>query len=86
MAKTPNRDPIPNTNSIKELAEFWDTHDFTDYEDEFEEVKEKVFVRKPSLKVSLDEDEMNALASIAKDKGLEATALVRLWIQEHIRS
>ena len=30
---------------LEELAEFWDTHDITDFEDELEEVKEPVFER-----------------------------------------
>ena len=29
---------IPQTNSLQELAQFWDTHDLTDFEDELEEV------------------------------------------------
>jgi len=34
---------IPKIHSIEELAEFWDEHDITDFEDELEEVKEPVF-------------------------------------------
>ena len=38
-----NRTNIPQTDSIQELADFWDTHDLTDFEDELEEVTEPVF-------------------------------------------
>ena len=34
---------LPQTNSIQELAQFWDTHDLTDFEDGLEEVTEPVF-------------------------------------------
>jgi hypothetical protein len=34
---------LPKTTSIEELAQFWDTHDLTDFEDELEEVTEPVF-------------------------------------------
>jgi len=34
---------LPNRDSIKELAEFWDSHDSTDFEDQLEEVTEPVF-------------------------------------------
>ena len=27
---------LPQTDSIQELAQFWDTHDLTDFEDELE--------------------------------------------------
>jgi len=30
---------IPSTDSVEELARFWDTHDATDFEDEVEEVR-----------------------------------------------
>lgn len=36
---------LPKTDSIQELAEFWDTHDLTDFEDELEEVHEPIFQR-----------------------------------------
>ncbi len=34
---------IPDTESINELAQFWDKHDLTDFEDQLEEVNESVF-------------------------------------------
>ena len=36
---------LPQTDSIQELAQFWDTHDLTDFEYELEEVTEPVFER-----------------------------------------
>jgi hypothetical protein len=36
---------LPETDSIQELANFWDTHDVTDFDDELVEVAEPVFVR-----------------------------------------
>jgi len=38
-----NKPEIPQTDSIEELAQFWDTHELTDFEDELEEVTEPVF-------------------------------------------
>ena len=40
-----NHQQIPDTDSIEELARFWDTHDLTDFEDQLEEVSGPVFVR-----------------------------------------
>jgi hypothetical protein len=37
---------IPKTDSIGELARFWDTHDLADFEDQLEDVSEPVFERK----------------------------------------
>jgi hypothetical protein len=51
---------IPQTDSIKELAEFWDTHDFTDFADELKEVTEPVFGRKPAVTVTGNVGEQKA--------------------------
>ena len=37
---------IPETDSIEELAKFWDTHDLTDFVDEIEEVDEPIVERR----------------------------------------
>lgn len=37
---------VPTTDSVRELASFWDTHDLTDFEDELEEATGPVFERK----------------------------------------
>ena len=41
------KDKIPDSDSIEELARFWDTHDLTDYEEEMEVVTDLVIERKP---------------------------------------
>lgn len=43
------RTNIPKTDSIQELAHFWDMHDLTDFEGELEEVNEPVFKRQTSV-------------------------------------
>lgn len=40
-----NIEKIPQTDSIQKLAEFWDTHDLTDFGDRLEELTEPVFGR-----------------------------------------
>jgi len=37
---------LPETDSVEELARFWDTHDLTDFDDQLEAVTEPVFERK----------------------------------------
>ena len=44
---------IPHTDSIEELARFWDTHDLTEFEDQLEEVTDLVFERKPETAITL---------------------------------
>jgi CopG antitoxin of type II toxin-antitoxin system len=78
---------IPDTDSIEEMARFWDTHDATDFDDEFEEVIEPVFERKRStvMVVPLEPKEVEAVEKIAKAKGLDKRVLLRQWVLERLR-
>lgn len=61
---------IPRTDSIQELARFWDSHDLTDFEAELEIVAEPIFEREIPVTVHLESDEAVAIGEIAKSKGV----------------
>ena len=73
---------IPQTDSIQELAEFWDTHDLTDFEGELEEVHEPVF--QPGVTVPLTPRDAKVVNEIAKARGISPRALIQEWVSEHI--
>ena len=77
---------LPQTDSIQELAEFWDTHDVTDFEDELEEVDERVFERDADVTVHLETDDARALRAIAQSRGVADSELVREWVLERIHA
>ena len=81
-----NRTKIPQTDSIQELAHFWDTHDLTDFEDELEEVSEPVFELLPQLSVPLNPKELEALNALAKSRDTSPVDLIREWVLEHIEA
>ncbi len=81
-----NAPRIPRTDSIEELARFWDTHDLTDFDEELEEVAEPVFERGTSLEVRLEPEEIDRLKQIAETQGVSYNDLVRKWILEKIHS
>ena len=89
-APTP-KSRIPIFSSIEEEAEFWDTHDVTDYWDEMKPVKVR-FAKNLSqgLTIRLDLDTTIKLRSEAAKKGIGPTTLVRMWVierlQEHQRT
>ena len=77
---------IPEFKSIEEEAEFWDTHDTTEFEDEFEEVEVK-FARpllKRGLTIRLEEETIEELRRLGKEKGVGPTTLARMWILEKL--
>ena len=76
---------LPDTDSIRELAEFWDTHEVTAFDDQLEEVPAPVFARpKSSVTVPLSGDERTAIQRIAAARGVGEAALIREWVQEKL--
>ena len=79
---------IPKFKSIPEEAEFWDTHDFTEFMDELIPVKMKVALGQPkeeTLTVRLQTKLKERLASIASEMGVNTSTLARMWIVEKIK-
>jgi predicted phosphatase len=79
MEKTIRRRKLPDTDSVKELAGFWDHHDLTDFEHALEEVREPVFVRAKGASVSIElrPAEAQQLKKIARSKGVRETTILR---------
>jgi len=75
---------IPRTDSIQELAQFWDTHDVTDFQDELEEVTDTVFEREKTCEIRLHPKELELVEGIAKSEGIGLTDLIRKWVLEKI--
>ena len=81
-----NASRLPQTDSIQELANFWDTHDVTEFEDELEEVGERVFERDTKITVHLETDDANAVRAMAKSRGVGDAELIREWVLERIHA
>ena len=75
---------LPKTDSIQKLAEFWDTHDLTDFEDELQEVPKPIFVRGSAIKVPLESRDIAAVERLARSKGVSREQLVRSWVLQRI--
>lgn len=82
---TPAR--IPEFSSIEEEAEFWDTHDTTDFESEFRPVKVRAAKNlSEGITIRLDPDTLDQLRARAHDQGIGPTTLVRMWILERLKA
>jgi hypothetical protein len=84
MEGTMKTQRLPQTDSIQELAHFWDTHDLTDFEDELEEVTEPVFEQATVIPLNLESEEAEAVRKIAEAKGIADAELIRGWVREKI--
>lgn len=83
---TPPDGPVPAFNSIEEEAEFWDTHDLTEFIKEDGEEIEVVLgpeLRRP-VTVRFDAEDREALDRRAEELGVEPAELVRMWVAERL--
>jgi len=77
---------IPDFATREEEAEFWDTHDITDFLDDLKPVK--VTVSKTlgqGLTIRLSADDREALARRAEEQGIGPSTLARMWIKKQLR-
>jgi len=78
---------LPQFASEQEKAEFWATHDSTEYLDDTEPV-DVTFVdaRPPKKQISLrlDADVIAELKAVARSKGIGYQTLIRMWVMERL--
>lgn len=79
-------DPIPEEfASYEEAAEFWDTHDTTDYPDNFETVLVHAELKSRRYEVEIDADLMPVLSKQAQSRGVKVSRLVSELLREKMR-
>lgn len=78
-------DPIPEEfASYEAAAEFWDTHDTTDYLDDFETVPLEAELQQRRFEVQIDEDLMRVLYQQAQQQGVGVSQLVNNVLRERL--
>lgn len=98
MTQKRNIGKLPLLKTDKEIDRFWSSHDFTDYEDEFEPVREKTVLspklakkirersrKKHLIAVRLDDEQYTYAQKLAFSKSLGLSTLIRTWIVEALR-
>ena len=80
---------VPKFSSNKELADWIDGHDTSEYMDELEVVSEKIEVRrtpqaKQSIGLRLSHKDLEAIKRVANRKGISYQALMQKWLIEKL--
>ncbi len=87
MGKNTTRDPIPQFETLEEIAGFWDTHSTADYDDLTREVEFEVSLRKRGDSVQgimLLPELSKTLEALAKARGVSLETLVNVWLTEKV--
>ncbi len=79
---------VPRFKSVKEERKFWDTHDSTDYHDDFKITENVVFVRpkKEVISLRLEPKFIRRLRELADKEGLPPTTYARMLIVKSIQA
>ncbi len=87
MNRSKTQSRIPEFHTYAEEAEFWDTHDTTDFEDEFEPVE--VTFAQPLIRrgiiVPLESQLIAQLRRLAHENKIEPAVLAQHWIMDRLR-
>jgi predicted DNA binding CopG/RHH family protein len=84
MANDDNVSSISKSRSLEEMAEFWDTHDAADFEDQTRPVEFEFDLRSRRHYIAIDPDLLARLRDVAAARGLSAESLANLWLQERV--
>jgi predicted DNA binding CopG/RHH family protein len=80
---------VPAFSSEQEEAEFWDTHDSTDFFEDTKEVDARFSgprPRKTLISLRLDQETIDGLKALASEQGLGYQTLLRTWVRERLIS
>lgn len=83
---TKKKNKIPDFRTLAEEAAFWDTHDTTDFEADFEEVdvEFELPLLKRGLTITLDEPYLSQLKDLAAQQQSNAASLAKEWLLERL--
>ena len=75
-----NKSSISKTDNLEKMGEFWDKHDFTEFDDpNAPDVKFHVTVAVP-----VEPDLLTDIEELARYRGISLETLVNLWLKEKL--
>lgn len=87
MDEMRTRDPIPEFETLEEIAEFWDTHSTADYDEVTHEAHFEVRLHQGnghSHHVNLLPALSETLEALAESRGVSLETLVNVWLTEKV--
>jgi hypothetical protein len=70
---------ISKVDTDEKIGEFWDSHDFTDFDTEVPDVKFEV-----TCTVPIEVELLNEIEKQAHKRGVKVETLVNLWLQQKL--
>ncbi len=80
-----HKSTLSQATSYKEIGEFWDTHDLSDFWDKTKEAQFDIDIESEVTYYALDRTLAEKIQSLAQKKGVTADTLINLWVQEKLQ-
>ncbi len=81
------REPIPEFNTLDDIATFWDAHSTADYDDLTREAKFEVRLHERGEEyqaVKLVPELGETIKTLARQRGVSVETLVNVWLTEKV--
>jgi hypothetical protein len=75
---------ISKASSYKEIGEFWNEHDLTDFWDKTKPVEFEVDIQSEKRYYPLERNLAEEITKVAQKRGVAAETLLNLWIKEKL--
>jgi hypothetical protein len=70
---------ISHENSLEKMGEFWDNHDFTDFDTDTPDIDFQI-----ACAVPVEPELLTSVEKQARMRGISVETLVNLWLQQKI--
>ena len=85
MNEVEMRDPVPEFATLREIADFWDTHSTADYFDIGHEVQFEMAAKRRPRRIMLMPELREQVEAHARARGVSLETLVNIWMAERLR-
>lgn len=76
------RDPIPEFETLEDIADFWDTHSTADYDDLTHEAQFDIRLPSQQESVTILPELEKTLTDLAQARGVSLETLINVWLTE----
>jgi len=76
---------ISKKSSYREIGEFWDTHDLSEFWKQTKPAKFEVDIQTQRMYYPIDSKLSDDILKVARKRGVSPETLINLWISEKIR-
>jgi len=80
-----NRSSLSRAISYKEIGEYWDVHDLSEFWEKTKRVKFDVQIESEIIYYPIEKSLSEKLQSFAKKQGISSDTLINLWIQQKLQ-